>query len=114
MFYGPEWQALDASFEWVRRHAAPGDVVATAAPHTAYVRTGVKAVLPPMEADPAEARRLLSSVPVRYVVLDSLDYLDLSQRYAGPAVHSAPERWRLVYTAPGRADKVSEVYERVN
>ena len=55
MFYGPEWQALDASLEWVRRHAVPGDVVATVAPHTAYVRTGVKAVLPPWS--PTSPRR---------------------------------------------------------
>jgi hypothetical protein len=113
MFYGPEWQALDASLEWVRRHADPGDVVATAAPHTAYVRTGLKAVLPPLVADPEEARRLLSAVPVRYVVLDSLDYLDLSPRYAGPAVRSDPARWRLVHTTPGRVDKASQVYESV-
>ena len=53
-------------------------------------------------------------MPVRYVVLDSLDYLDLSRRYAGPAVRSDPERWRLVYTAPTEADKSSQVYESVN
>jgi hypothetical protein len=112
MFYGPEWRAVDQSLEWVRRHAQAGDIVATTVPHTAYVRTGVKAVLPPMVTDPAEARRLLDAVPVRYVVTDSLD-LDISSRYAGPAVLGDPLGWGLVYTTPGRPDKAARVYERL-
>ena len=111
LHYGPEWVALDDSLEWVRRHAAPGDVVATTLPHTAYVRFGVKSVLPPMVTDPAEARRLLDAVPVRFVVLDSLNAPDISPRYAEPAVRTDPARWRLAYTAPG--PETSFVYERV-
>ena len=109
--YGPEWAALDDSLEWVRRHAAPGDIVATTLPHTAYVRIGVKSVLPPMVTDPAEARRLLDAVPVQFVVLDSLNPPGISPRYAGPAVRTDPARWRLAYTAPGPG--ASAVYERV-
>jgi hypothetical protein len=113
MFYGPEWRALDSSLEWVRRHAGPGDVIATTVPHTAYVRTGLQAVMPPMVTDATKARRLLDAVPVRFVVLDSLDYIDFSRRYAAPAVQGDPARWRLVYSAPASADKGSHVYERV-
>jgi hypothetical protein len=113
MFYGPEWQALDASLEWARRHAGPGDVVATTVPHTAYVRTGLRAVMPPLVTDATEARLLLDAVPVRFVVIDSLDYVDFSRRYAAPAVRGDPARWRLVYSTPASADKGAHVYERV-
>jgi hypothetical protein len=111
LHYTPAWAALDDSLEWVRRHAAPGDVLATTLPHTAYIRTGVKSVMPPMEADPAAARQLLDAVPVRFVVLDSLNSPELSSRYAEPAAGTDPARWRLAYTAPGPA--ASRVYERV-
>jgi len=79
-------------------------------PHWAYLRTGVKAVLPPMETDREAANALLDSVPVRFVVLDELDYPRISQRYAAPAVEGQPARWRRVYeTADGQA----RLYERV-
>jgi len=108
-FYSPPWRALDASLEWVRRHAGPDDVIATTVPHTAYVRTGLKAVLPPLEKNPDEARRLLDSVPVRYVVLDELDYPGISQRYTAPAVEGRPDLWKQVYIA---GDGMARVYER--
>jgi hypothetical protein len=110
--YSPEWVALDDSLEWVRRHAALGDVVATTLPHTAYVRIGLKTVLPPMVTDPAEARRLLDTVPVRFVVIDALNPPDISRRYTAPAVRADPARWRLAFTAPGPAE--SSVFERVS
>jgi hypothetical protein len=109
--YTPDYAALDDSFEWVHQHADPDDVIATTLPHTAYVRLGLKSVLPPLVTDPAEARRLLDAVPVRFVILDSLQPPDLSPRYAEPAVRTDASRWRLAYTAPGPGR--SEVYERV-
>jgi hypothetical protein len=66
-----------------------------------------------MVTDATKARRLLDAVPVQFVVLDSLDYIDFSRRYAAPAVQGDPARWRLVYSAPASADKGSHVYERV-
>ncbi|MCI0354868.1 MAG: hypothetical protein L0099_07510, partial [Acidobacteria bacterium] len=108
-FYDPEWQALDASLEWLRRRAGPADVIATTVPHSAYVRTGLRAVLPPLEANAEEAQRLLDSVPVRYLVLDELRYPRISQRYAEAVVEKRPDLWKQVYVAPrGQA----RVYER--
>jgi hypothetical protein len=110
-FYGRPWAELDKALEWVRRRADPDhDVVATTVPHTAYVRTGLRAVLPPLEADGEEARRLLRSVPVRYVVLDELPYPGISERYAALAVAGHPGQWERVYVTPGGG---AQVYERL-
>src|SRR5262245_40036666 len=105
--YGPEWHALDPTFEWLRHHGGAEEMIASSLPHLAYLRSGHRSVLPPMESDPEQARRLLDSVPVTYVVLDQFG---ISQRYAGPVVRSRPSEWQLVYTAPGGG---AEVYERV-
>jgi len=52
----------------------------------------------------------LDEVPVRFVVLDELQYPRISQRYAAPAVEGHPEAWRRVYqTRDGRA----RLYERL-
>ena len=110
LFYDHQAAALDAALEQVRQRARPGDVMATSMPQWAYLRTGVKAILPPMEADHEEARRLLDAVPVRFVVLDELQYPQISQRYAAPAVEVHPAVWRRIYeTSDGQA----RVYERV-
>ena len=97
LFYGAEAAAMDEALWEVRQRARPGDVVATSMPHWAYLRTGVKSILPPLEADPDRACRLLEEVPVRFVVLDKLPYPGISQRYAAPAVEGHPEAWRRVY-----------------
>ncbi len=108
--YGAEWQALDLAFEWLRRHARPGAVIATAVPHMAALRTGHLTVLPPLETVPDSARRLLDMVPVSYVVLDSFEEPGISRRYAAPAVQERPDQWRRVFDTPdGRA----HVYERI-
>jgi hypothetical protein len=110
-YYSPSWQAVDTALEWVRRNASPGDVIASSVPHTAYVRTGLKSVLPPLETDADTAQRLLDAVPVRYIVLDELDYPGFGPRYAAPTVASRPDDWRLVYVA---GDGEAKVFERVH
>ena len=57
--------------------------------------------LPPMEADPARARRLLETVPVSYVIVDKLDFVDVSRRYARPAVEGDPAHWQVVHAIDG-------------
>jgi hypothetical protein len=108
--YEPMWHALDPAFEWVRRHSAPGDVVATSVPHLAYIRTRQRAVLPPLEPDPERAGQMLNRVPVSYVVIDRLGLPGISERYAEPVVQREPERWRLVYSNPAGG---AWVYERL-
>ena len=108
--YEPHWHSLDHAFEWVRRNAEPEAVVATSVPHLAYLRTGHKAVLPPLEPDPEKANLLLDEVPVSYLVLDDLGRPPISENYAAPAVAHCPSNWRLVYS---ESDGGTKVYERV-
>jgi hypothetical protein len=96
-YYGPAERSFDKSLDWLRNHTPPAAVVATSAPHVAFLRTGRKAVIPPMEVNPSEAQRLLASVPVDYLIVDELSFLDISRRYGEAAVRSHPEQWQLVY-----------------
>jgi hypothetical protein len=97
-FYTDTYRALDAGLDWLARHARPGEVVATSGPHWVYLRTGLKAVMPPFVSDPAEAQRLLDTVPARYLILDE-GALD-TQKYTRPVVERFPERWKRVFAIP--------------
>ena len=108
--YGAPCHSLDSAFEWVRRHAAASAVIATAVPHMAYIRSGHKAVLPPLESDPVKASRLLEEIPVDYIVLDQLGRPFISEHYVAPVLAERPEAWQLVYIAP---DGGAKVYERL-
>ena len=41
------------------------------------------------------AQRLLETVPVSYVIIDQLEFLDISRRYALPAIQNDPVGWHL-------------------
>ena len=109
-YYDRKWEEFDAALTWLRQQSRPGDVIATVAPHWTYLHTGRKAVMPPLEADPSRAQELLDSVPVAYLLVDDLEFLDVSRRYAAPVVEEHPLQWRLAYTSPGGH---TSVYERV-
>jgi hypothetical protein len=100
-FHDRTWQRWEETAAWVGAHASPDAIVATSAPHFFYLRTGLRAILPPMEADPARARRLLEMVPASYVIVDDLEFVDISRRYARPAVEGDPTHWRVVYSKAG-------------
>lgn len=80
-FYDRQWRGHDEAIDWLATHADSGDIVVTDTPHWVYLRTGLKAVMPPFESDPARAEALVDSVPARYVILDSLGFVDVSRRY---------------------------------
>lgn len=95
------------------------DVVAGSMPHWVYLRTGLKAVMPPYEPDPAKAQHLLDSVPVKYLIVDEELAID-TRRYTYPVVRSFPAGWKRVYSASvtsefgnERKDRF-EIYERVD
>jgi hypothetical protein len=96
-FHEQDWLAWEQAVAWIAAHARQNDVVATAAPHQVYLRTGLRAVYPPFDSDPVRARYQLEAVPVTYVVIDEFKYRDFSPRYSLPAVQSDPSSWRLVY-----------------
>ena len=53
------WRLHAEALRWLRHEAAPSEIVATSTPHWAYLITGLKAVQPPWEPDPATAEHLL-------------------------------------------------------
>jgi hypothetical protein len=104
--YEPVWHALDPALEFLRRRADATDVIATSVPHLAYLRTGRRSVLPPLEPNVDTAARYLDAVPVAYMVLDELGLPGISERYAAPVVNRYPASWRLVYATPGTGVRV--------
>jgi hypothetical protein len=95
------WRAWEQAGNWLMDQAPPDAIIATSAPHWLYLRTGRRAVLPAMEAEPSRARQLLQDVPVSYVVVDKLEFLDITRRYAGPAMQSDPTGWHLIKSFGG-------------
>jgi hypothetical protein len=87
-YYGPFARAWDVEIAWVQNHSDPNAIVVTHIPHLCYLRTGRRAVLPPVERNQDRMRELLESVPASYVILDPLDSM--------PAVEKDTRRWRGV------------------
>jgi hypothetical protein len=108
-YYDPLWEAHDTAIDWLAGVASRGDNVVTSTPHWVFIRTGLKAVMPPFEPDPVTAQALIDSVHAKYLLIDSLTFLDVSRRYLAQIPKRFPERWKEVYTANnGRA----QIYER--
>jgi hypothetical protein len=109
-FFFHDWtfRHWEQAITWLGAHAVPSEIVATIAPHQLYLQTGLRAVCPPMDADPERERRLLEAVPVSYVIIDEFRYRDFSRRYVLPAVEGAAG-WHLVYSIKG-----TRIYKRVN
>jgi hypothetical protein len=105
-FYGPRWQQHDAALAWLAHTARPDAVVATSTPHRLHLASGLRAILPPFEPDANAAQRLLDAVPVEYLMIDDLDFLDVTRRYGEPVVAAHPERWKLVYGDPNTGTSV--------
>ncbi len=100
-YYSPFSRAWDVEIAWIQSHSAPDAIVATHLPQYCYLRTGRRAVLPPVERDQDRMRELLNSVPVSYVILDPVDWM--------PAVEKDNQRWRNVESIDG-----VRLYERVS
>ena len=101
------WQSWEKAIAWIDSHGLNNAIIATTEPHFYYLQTGRPAVMPPMEADPVQERRLLASVPISYVIIDELEFTDIARRYVLPAVDSDEGGWHLVYLIDG-----TKVYAR--
>ena len=108
-FYDQTWRLHDDALDWLARQGPRSAVIATATPHAAYLRTGLKAIMPPYEADPALAADLLRRVPVTYLIVDQLSFLDVSRRYAAPVAASDSADWPMVYAVN---DSGPRIYRR--
>lgn len=105
-YYFPDWQMYDHACAWLGANAPADAVVATATPQWAYLKCGLKCVMPPMVADPAEAQRLLDGVPAAYAIDDQMNIGTVVSRYLRPALARDPHGWRTVYVAPDGKTKV--------
>jgi hypothetical protein len=110
IFYDDKWRRHDEGLDWLKRRVGPNDVVASVTPFTFYLATGTKSVMPPFEADVRREQQFLDAVPVTFVVVDNLDFLDVARRYVAPVVQAYPELWRLVYDDPNDGPRI---YQRV-
>ena len=108
-FYDQTWRQHDDALDWLGRQEPRRAVVATATPHLAYLRTGLPAIMPPYESDAARAAALLAGVPVNYLVVDQLSFLDVSRRYAAPVARADTAEWPLIYA---RNDSGPRIYRR--
>ena len=108
-YYSRASKALDDSLDWLKQRARSEDVVATSMPHWAYLRKGLKAVRPPLDASPEETQALLDSVPVSFIVLSPENDSRLTDAIL-PFVESNPQDWKSIYVD---RDQLVRIYERV-
>jgi hypothetical protein len=110
LFYFDEsWVSWKDSLDWLKLRAHPQDIVACSAPQLAHLETGLRCVFPPMESRPPIERQMLESARARFLILDSLPFLDIGSRYVEPMLKSPESCWHLVYNSP---DHLSRIYER--
>ncbi|MBC7781135.1 MAG: hypothetical protein H7125_13635 [Proteobacteria bacterium] len=107
-YYGPGATDVDAALDWLNGHAAASDVIATADPQWAYLRTGRRAVLPPFVLEGRESQRLIDSVPVSYLITSTDP--DGYMRFTAPLLAANPQAWRPVWSGP---NGVVTIHERV-
>jgi hypothetical protein len=96
-FYGPSGRGFDEAIDYLHSHAHASDIVAAGTPHWVYLRTGLRAVMPPFEHDPSKTQQLLEGVPVDYLLVGR-DVI-ASERFTEPAVRMFPERWAQAYAS---------------
>ncbi len=108
-FYFDSWTEQEKAVEWLARHARSGEMVGTSTPHWIYLMTGLPSVMPPFEIDPSNAQRLMDAVPLSYLVVDSLEFVDVGRRYTMPVIEATPDRWEMVYRG---AEGAPRIYRR--
>jgi hypothetical protein len=107
--YSRAWQDWESAAKWIEAHAPASAIVATMPSHFCYLLIGRLSILPPMDLNRSRVCELLEAVPVFYVIVDQIEFPDLSRRYALPAVESDPGKWRLVHSVKG-----TRIYERTS
>jgi hypothetical protein len=105
-FFDENWRDFEKSVDWLKHKVRAGAVIATWSPHWVYLRTSHKAVMPPMEADPIKGQQLLDSVPVKYVILDELNFLPFIEKYTEPTIKKHPHLWKLIDTSPTKKTRI--------
>jgi hypothetical protein len=109
-YYSPSAESLDYGLDWLKKRANPSDVLATSMPHWAFLRTGLKAVRPPLESNPDRAQAFLDSVPVAHIVLNFEGEMQFVNYPIIPLVQHNSKVWKFVYTDE---KGLVHIYERV-
>jgi hypothetical protein len=112
--YGKEWKDFDMAVDWLRDHHENTPAIGTSCPQLLYLALGSKTVMPPMEANVAQAQKLLDSVPVGLLIVDDDDISHLdnpSNRYTYPVVRAHPELWKRVFAV---SNSKVEIYQRTD
>jgi hypothetical protein len=104
-YYSPGDREIEQGLDWLQARARQDDIVAASDPQWVYLRTGLKSVLPPLEANGLTAEHLVDSVPVRYLFVDENVY----RRCTSSLVKSNPDLWKCAWRGP--EDRV-RIYER--
>jgi hypothetical protein len=104
--YFPPERALDDAINWLTGRPGSGEVVAAAAPTWVYVRTGLKAVMPPFELNAEKAQELLDAVPVTYLLLEE----NFTKKYVSSVIQAHPTLWYEIYSSP---DNICKIYLRM-
>jgi hypothetical protein len=100
-YYSKFSRGWDVAIAWIQSHSDPNAIVVTHLPQLCYLRTGRRAVLPPVDRNQDRIRELLESVPASYVILDPIDRM--------PVVENDNQRWRSVQSV----NRV-RLYERIS
>ena len=110
-YYEPVGKAFDEALDWVQLRADRESVVAATDPQWAYLRTGLRAVMPPVEADARKAQQLIDSVPVKYLIAETENAPPRSKpyyRYTAALTAGNPDRWKAVWTSSNGCIRVFE------
>jgi len=113
LFYaGEDWRMYDDAVAWVKANVPADAIVVTGAPQWLYMKTGRKAVMPPMIIDATDAARLIAGVPATYAIDDQVDIGSVTSRYLRPALAYDRAQWETVYTATDGKTMVLKHVER--
>ena len=98
-FYDEGEREFDEVVDYLHEHAAPSAIVGAGTPHWIYLRTGLRAVMPPFESDSRRERDLLATVPVEYLVIGKDKVA--TERFTQPMVRAYPSEWTHLYATSG-------------
>jgi hypothetical protein len=110
-YYNPSQKSLDQALEWLDKTDKRETILIAMDPQRAYLRTGMKSVVPPFVSDTSKAKQLLESIPAGYLLLD-VSHPKLTVEFTAPVVHNHPEDWMQVYAAPESIQQSIRQYQK--
>jgi hypothetical protein len=108
--YAAAGSGTENGLKWLVTHADRRAIVAASMPQWVYLKTGLKTVMPPLEADPQKAQQAVDSVPVTYAVIDTLLMEDKFNLRFPRALRANTDKWIPVYQSAGHE---FDIYQRV-